>query len=699
MRRPLCAVGIGMLGVGLICAFLPQTVLFMPFAAFFVLCTGLLLLPGTRKLAGCLALGCLLGLGCVWNTERQLERTRVRYAQRKLVLTAEVLTVEESYLPGKVEAVLRLEKVNGTAAHFLVHCDALPACEAGARLRGRFVLSEVAGTDKLDSYADGIALEAELLEEGCIFLVPSSSFRARTARLQKTLSRSLRRGLDAATGGVLAAMTVGDRSFLSSELRSAYRGAGLSHVLVVSGLHVSILCGSAFGGLLPRRRQERSACSRRVQAVWTAALALILVGVTGFTPSVRRAAVAVWISALGVWVHGAPDALTSLAAAGILMMLGNSYAVCDVGFELSFAAVLGTLGGAEMANRAKAAWRKTKRKRPRGKPRCLQTALEHGCLALWETVCVSVCASAATFPVLVLRGLSVSLYAVLSSVAVLWLVQPMLMLGFAAAFVGLLPGTLVYRFLCKAAGLLAAMLNGWACWLAQKPGAGLYFDTAYAAWVCVILIALGVWAAKAKLRLRVAAPAILLAAALAIGVGNALCRDVIHLELVGSARNPSLVVSQNGTAVVLFRGGTGTQQRIEQCLARRGVRTVELVIDLRTAPEHACPIAAERTLRAEELPFGGTCQLRSTPALLDVLRTAEGCLVQLTIGNRRFVMTSGTVQLAKPLAADWLVAGSGEPVGVQYRSVLSLRRYDWMDADTQAATSLSLRRHGGVLVR
>lgn len=116
-------------------------------------------------------------------------------------------------------------------------------------------------------------------------------------------------------GGVLAAMTVGDRNHLSSALRSAYRGAGLSHVLVVSGMHVSILCGDVFG----RRRRERSYRSRRVKALFTAFLALLLAGVTGFTPSVCRAAVAVWVSALGVWVYGASDALTSLAAAGILM--------------------------------------------------------------------------------------------------------------------------------------------------------------------------------------------------------------------------------------------------------------------------------------------------------------------------------------------------------------------------------------------
>ena len=57
-----------------------------------------------------------------------------------------------------------------------------------------------------------------------------------------------------------------------------------------------------------------------------------------------------------------------------------------------------------------------------------------------------------------------------------------------------------------------------------------------------------------------AVPGLLLTAALAIGAGNALCRDVVHIDLVGSANSPAVVVSQNHTAVVLFRGGASTQR-------------------------------------------------------------------------------------------------------------------------------------------
>ena len=103
------------------------------------------------------------------------------------------------------------------------------------------------------------------------------------------------------------------------------------------------LCGDILSTLLPYE-WEQSYRRRRRRAVFRSLLAFLLMGVTGFTPSVCRAAVAVWVGALGVWLYGPPDTLTSLAVAGIVMTAGNSYAVCDIGFELSFAAVVGDGG-------------------------------------------------------------------------------------------------------------------------------------------------------------------------------------------------------------------------------------------------------------------------------------------------------------------------------------------------------------------
>ena len=674
----------------------------MPFAAFFVaICLVLCMFDGTRKPAVCILLGAAAGMAAVYSTTARLDHIRVQYAGRALELTAEVETVSDSYYSGVVDAVLRVEEVNGKATSFRVECEALPDCRAGEKIRGRFVLSAPAQSGAVEAYADGISLLAELEEEKPAFEVlgESRSFRARTHRLQQKLSASLRRRMDGAAGGVLAAMTVGDRGHLSSALRSAYRGAGLSHVLVVSGMHVSILCGDLFGSLLSKRRRERSYRSRRCKAVWSAVLALLLVGVTGFTPSVCRAAAAVWVSALGVWVYGPSDPLTSLAVAGIAMTAGNSYAVCDIGFELSFAAVVGTVAGGACIRRAQESWRSRQQAEPkkqRAKPG--RSGLSKRLWALAEVACISACASAATFPVLVLRGLSVSIWAVVSGVAVLWLVQPMLLLGLGTAFAGLIPGLApLYGLLSAAASRLTGLLNAWAVWLSTKPGAGIYFGTAYAALVCLLLLGLCWLAFIWKLRLRAALPGILLTAVVAVGLGNAFSRDVVHIDLVGSANAPAVVIAQNDTAVVLFRGGASTQRAVENQLARRGVRTVELVVDLRlSGAKSICTLPAEQLYRMEALPVGQSRMVRCTPAALELLRTRQGSLVRLTIGNRQFAAMSGTVELAEPLQVEWLLASLTKPQSVKWKQALSLRRYDWMPPGVQPPASLSLRRHGGL---
>ena len=692
-----------MLGVELVCVFLPQTELFVPFAAFFVaVCLVLCIFDAARKAALCILLGAAVGMASVLHTANRLERIRVQYAGRPLVLTAEVESTADSYDPGIVDAVLHVEKVNGSAASFRVECSALPECKAGERVQGRFILSAPASGSRVSLYADGIALQAEMDEDGpeLTVLGESGSFRARTHRLQQKLSESLRRAMHRDTGGVLAAMTVGDRSGLSAQLRSAYRGAGLSHVLVVSGMHVSILCGDILSVLLPYR-WEQSYRRRRRRAVSKSLLALVLMGVTGFTPSVRRAAVAVWVSALGVWVWGPSDALTSLAAAGILMTAVNSYAVWDIGFELSFAAVVGTVAGSACIRRMRDAydrrfWIKAGENLQKPVRRPWYSKLPKGVQGLVESACIAACASAATFPVLVLRGLSVSAWAVVSSIAVLWMVQPLLLLGLAVAFVGLVPWLApVHGVLSRAADLLTGLLNGWAVWLSTKPGASIYFDTAYAALVCLLLCGLGVLAFRWRVRLRVALPGILLTAAVGIGLGNALSRDVVHIDLVGSAQAPAVVVAQNDRAVVLFRGGSAAQRAVENQLARRGVRTVELVVDLRMNAKTACTLPAQQGIRAERLPVNASRKLRCTPAAVELLRTREGCLVRLSIGNRQFVTLSGKAELAQPLQTEWLVASAKKPEVVQYQKLLALRSYSWMPPETQYTASLSLRRTGG----
>ena len=656
--------------------------LLLPSAAIFVVFCLLVWWKGgaARGYAVCLLLGAVLGVGIMEMTGTRLAKIQDAYAGRDVTLTAEVESTGRAYTAGRVSAVLMVEKVDGEAVHFRVECASLPKCEAGGRIRGRFSLDVPDATQRLDDYADGIVLSAEYLS-GMLRLGQSESFRARTARLQAALSRALRKGMAENTGGVLAAMVVGDRSHLTSTLRSAYRGAGLSHVLVVSGMHVSILCGDVLGRLLPNRKKRlRGYTGRRVRALFSAVLALLLVGVTGFTPSVLRAAGAVWLSALGVWVYGPPDALTSLGVAGVLMTAGNSYAVCDVGFQLSFAAVVGTLAGGAVVRRSQEAWEKQRAKKKRPRLRFWKRKALGLAGSLWETVCISACASMATFPVLVLRGMSTSLYALVSGAAVLWLVEPILLTGLGAALLGLVPALApAQRVFSCCAEFLAEVLDRWALWVSGWPGAQIWFDTAYAAVVCLLLAGLCWLAFHNRVRLRVALPALLLTAGLAVFTGNALNRDVVRVELVGSRNAPAVIISRNESAVILFRGGDVTRSAVETTLERRNIRTVECLIDLRLRPRSAQRMGAEQRIAVDRMALYATRRVRCGPTEVEVLRTRNGCVARIHAAGQTFVTLSGSAALAAPVQADYLLASPARSDCVKYDAILSLSSdYRWM---------------------
>ena len=701
MRRPLCAFCLSALGVLALCSFLPQMGLLLPSAAIFVVFCLLVWWKGgaARGYAVCLLLGAVLGVGIMEMTGARLAKIQDAYAGRDVTLTAEVESTGCAYTAGRVSAVLMVEKVDGETVHFRVECASLPKCEAGGRIRGRFSLDVPDATQRLDDYADGIVLSAEYLS-GMLRLGQSESFRARTARLQAALSRALRKGMAENTGGVLAAMVVGDRSHLTSTLRSAYRGAGLSHVLVVSGLHVTIFCG-LLDALLHKER-EHSRAYRRMRSVLRAGTALLLVGITGATPSVLRAAVAVWVSSLGVWVGGPADTLTSLGAAGVLMCLGNGYAVYDVGFELSFAAVMGTLAGAECAGRGRERYydRKKKRKSRREKPPRAVLLFRRFAGGVWDSLCVSLCASAATFPVLVLRGMSTTVWAVASGVAVLWLVGPMLSFGLGAALLGLAAEGLplfeiIRRPVAFCAEGLAWLMNEWAFRVSVLPGASLWFDGTYAALVCLALILLCVMAMRRHIRLRVALPTVILLAALAIGLETALSWNVVNIELVGTRAAPAVVITQRGKAVVLFRGSSITQRAVENQLEKRGVRTVELLVDLRMQPEMRCTLQVEKCINAAALAENTTRRASCGEVDLELFRTRQGCILRMRVGGQRFITLSGTVRPAKPIRAEWLLASMARPDNIRYTDCLTLSsKYRWMEEDAEPVSRLRLRLEG-----
>lgn len=157
-------------------------------------------------------------------------------------------------------------------------------------------------------------------------------------------------GLGESQGALMEALELGDRAEVSQlpldsaqvhrptdsdslSIRDAFTRAGLAHLMALSGQHVAILVGVFSFVLLPL-------------GLWRYPVLLLLllayIGFVGFQPSIVRAVLQGGAVLFSLWLgRGKLDLLGTLSLAGTLSLLFSPLWVFDVGFQLSYLAVLG----------------------------------------------------------------------------------------------------------------------------------------------------------------------------------------------------------------------------------------------------------------------------------------------------------------------------------------------------------------------
>ena len=151
------------------------------------------------------------------------------------------------------------------------------------------------------------------------------------------LERYRQLGAESDSYAVLAAMTLGDKSALNKELREVYSVTGASHVLALSGLHLGILY--MLLSLLTGNRRRRSIWSQAVLVLGVWSFAMLV----GMPVSVVRSALMISLFAIFSLGYRPHLSVNLLCLAAIIILGSDPFAVYDVGFQLSFAAVAGIL--------------------------------------------------------------------------------------------------------------------------------------------------------------------------------------------------------------------------------------------------------------------------------------------------------------------------------------------------------------------
>lgn len=140
--------------------------------------------------------------------------------------------------------------------------------------------------------------------------------------------------------GLAAALLIGYRNELDPELASAYSNTGVIHVIAISGLHLALLGWLLEKILSPFKKTKIGLLLSQLillSVLWV--FSLLAEG----TPSVLRAVILFTVLGTGQLLDRKGNSLNTLAAAAFLLLCYNPFWLWDLGFQLSFIAVLSIL--------------------------------------------------------------------------------------------------------------------------------------------------------------------------------------------------------------------------------------------------------------------------------------------------------------------------------------------------------------------
>ncbi len=256
---------------------------------------------------------------------------------------------------------------------------------------------------------------------------------AKILSFKSNLRNSLEQNFPFSQAFLLKAMLLGDKSQLPDEIKFKLNKAGIRHLTAISGMHISILVNFLmliFVGLGLWRKQ----------AFWlTFFFIFLFVLMTGCQASTIRAGLMGFLLLLGQNLGRSNDASRTIIFGASLMLAFNPLFLTEVGFQLSFLAVLGINYLFPMFLQ----WLKKI-------PNTFQ---------IKNILAMSLSAQIFTLPILIYNFGYISLVAPITNILVLPFLPFILALGFSSALIGIFShlGAMIFIFPCWA--LLAYLLK------------------------------------------------------------------------------------------------------------------------------------------------------------------------------------------------------------------------------------------------
>ncbi len=403
----------------------------------------------------------------------------------------------------------------------------------------------------------------------------------RAGEIRGRAEQGLAAGVPAREAELAKGFVLGEDEGIDARTEEDFRRSGLSHLLAVSGQNVTLLA------LLAMPLLAAFGIPLRQRLLWVLALIAVYVPLTGAGPTIQRAAVMGALGIVATLAGRRASRLYALAlAAGVTLAIDPAIGA-DVGWQLSFAAVLGILVWARPLAEAVRGW------------------LGGGALrgALAEGVAVAVAATLATAPLIAFHFETVSTTTLAANVLALPAVAPAMWLGMASAGAAQVPG-FPTELLNVPNAVLLAYIAQVAAWCAGPEWAELEVrlgGTGLAASYLLLAAATVAWRLAAAVRSRrsptdsrawrapLAAAALVVAAALLRPAGDSGARgpvDGLRLSVLDVGQGDAILLQPAGAPAVLVDGGPPGGGLVRK-LDRAGVERLGAAIVTHDQADHS----------------------------------------------------------------------------------------------------------------
>ncbi len=368
-------------------------------------------------------------------------------------------------------------------------------------------------------------------------------------RLNTRLSVKLGEAVGGDAGALASAMLLGDRGGIDEALSRDFSRAGISHLLALSGLHLSVMAGGV-ELLLSRFRMPRTLRIRLMSAFLIFYLIL-----TGLRFSAIRSAIMLFILYAAYYGGADGDGVSSVFLAATLILIESPYAVINIGFVLSFAATLGITLLVPQYDRYFNKKEKDAAPTSRGWRRVRQFAVKAGSLLLTGL-------AANCFTAIVIWWVfgEISVAAPLTNLCLTPLSAPFL---YASALCLILSPVPVFgNIAAVCVRLLARLFINASAWVAAQPWAAVSLEYDFVPYIMIPAAVLTVILLAVRLKRR--AICMLPAAAAAVcftlcffAVGGAGRQTEIEVGYIRSSQNDA-IYAVCGTGAVLIDIGNGS---------------------------------------------------------------------------------------------------------------------------------------------